>query len=344
MKSIAYMVPYFGRLPEGFDLWLISAGANPSIDWIIFTDDRTDYNYPVNVKVIYQSYDSFVERIKAHFDFPVKIDRPWKLCEFRPAYGEIFADELEGYDYWGHCDLDLLWGNIRAFITDDILSRYEKIGFQGHSTLYKNAAEVNCRYKTLVADAGTNYRNFFSSAEGHCFDEVGMCSIYEYLNLPYYRETNFAHLDRFHSSFFLGHLPIDEDYKNFRQVFVWDNGHIYRYYLASGEVKREEFMYIHLFSRPIKYKNATALSDHCYVVRPDVVEDLHTSITDEYLMKYGKCPALLFYVRVAIANRRKLTLRKIIQAFRIKARSEKNRENSKVAIKASIEGNDEKQE
>lgn len=342
MKSIVYLIPYFGRLPKGFDLWLISAGANPSIDWILFTDDHTGYNYPNNVKVVYQTYESFVGRIKEHFDFSICIDRPWKLCEFRPAYGEIFADELEGYDYWGHCDLDLLWGNIRSFITDDILSRYEKIGFQGHSTLYKNTPEVNGRYKTVVPDAGINYRDYFSSAEGHCFDEVGMCSIYDYLELPYYRETNFAHLDRFHSSFFLGHLPISEDYKNDRQVIVWDNGHVYRYYLTDGEVERDEFMYIHFFSRPIKYKNTTALPDHCYVARPDVIEDLCGPITAEYLSRYGKCPTILFYMRVAIANRHKLTLRKIIQSFQIKARNEKTRANSKVAVKASIEGNDAK--
>lgn len=342
MKSIAYLVPYFGCLPKGFDLWLISAGANPSINWIIFTDDHTDYRYPANVKVIYQTYDLFVDRIRAHFDFPVCIDRPWKLCEFRPAYGEIFSSELEGYDFWGHCDLDLLWGDIRSFITDDILSRYEKIGFQGHSTLYKNTPDVNRRYKEVVPDAGIDYRDIFSSAEGHCFDEVGMCSIYDHLRLPYYRETNFAHLDRFHSSFFLGHLPISEDYKNHRQVFVWDKGHIYRYYLTGGEVRREEFMYIHFFSRPVKFKNVTALSDHCYVARPDVVEDLRDPITTKYLLRYGTCSTPFFYWRVAIANRHKLTLRKIIQAFQIKARNEKNRTNSKVSVKASIEDNDAK--
>ena len=44
MKSIAYLVPYFGKLPVGFKMWLLSCAANETIDWILLTDDRTEYN------------------------------------------------------------------------------------------------------------------------------------------------------------------------------------------------------------------------------------------------------------------------------------------------------------
>lgn len=43
MKSIAYLVPYFGKLPAGFKMWLLSCAANETIDWILLTDDRTEY-------------------------------------------------------------------------------------------------------------------------------------------------------------------------------------------------------------------------------------------------------------------------------------------------------------
>ena len=108
MKSIAYLVPYFGKLPAGFKMWLLSCAANETIDWILLTDDRTVYNYPNNVKVHYCTYDSIKERIQNNFDFPIVISKAWKLCDFRPAYGEIFSDELKTYDYWGHCDMDLI--------------------------------------------------------------------------------------------------------------------------------------------------------------------------------------------------------------------------------------------
>ena len=53
MYSIAYVVPFFGKFPKGFQFWLLSCKCNPSIDWLIFTDDKTPYDYPENVKVTY---------------------------------------------------------------------------------------------------------------------------------------------------------------------------------------------------------------------------------------------------------------------------------------------------
>ena len=101
MKSIAYIIPYFGKLPKNFPLWLLGCKCNPTVNWIILTDDKTIYDYPLNVRVIYTSYQNVVNRIKSHFNFEVLIDRPWRLSLFKPAYGEIFAEELQGYDFWG---------------------------------------------------------------------------------------------------------------------------------------------------------------------------------------------------------------------------------------------------
>lgn len=120
-------------------LWLKSCAANPTIDWILLTDDKTEYDYPENVKVKYCSFESLKARIQKSYDFPVQISSAWNLSLFKPAYGEIFAEELAGYDYWGHCDVDVIWGNIRKFITDDVLNKYEKIGFRS----------IRCFTKTL---------------------------------------------------------------------------------------------------------------------------------------------------------------------------------------------------
>lgn len=129
MYSIAYVVPYFGKFPKGFQFWLLSCKCNPSIDWLIFTDDKTPYDYPENVKVTYWTFDQMKKKAQAIYDFPIFLERPYKLCDFKPAYGEIFADELKDYDFWGHCDIDLVWGNIRKFYTDAVLGQYEKVGF-----------------------------------------------------------------------------------------------------------------------------------------------------------------------------------------------------------------------
>lgn len=334
MYKIAYLVPYFGSLPKNFKTWLLSCEANEDIDWILFTDDKTEYKFPKNVKVKYTTFKEFIKRIQDNYEFDIIIDRPWKLCEFRPAYGEIFEEELASYDFWGHCDMDMIWGNIRKFITDDILDKFDKIGFQGHSTLYKNCYEVNTRYKTIVPGK-IDYKTIFCSKEGQCFDENGICEIYDYLKIPYFRETNFAHLDRFASSFFLGHLPIDEDYKNKRQIFIWENGRVLRKYLVGKKVLQEEFMYLHFFSRPMSYKEKKYDLSNKYVIYPDILKDLTEEINAKYINRYGKCNPISFYCKVAYYNRKKLTVKKIINSFIIKYKSSKTRQNSKISVKSN---------
>ena len=213
MKTICYIIPYFGKLPKNFALYLLGCAQNPTIDWKILTDDRTPYEFPTNVHVKYCNYEEVKQRIKAWFDFETVIDRPWRLSLFKPAYGEIFAEELSGYDFWGHCDIDLMWGNIRTFYSENNLNKYEWLGFLGHSTLYKNTPEVNARYKRIVPGE-INYKDVFSGRSSYSFDENGMDAIYRYLNIPYFDEVVFADLEKYEPGFVLGHFPASEKDKN----------------------------------------------------------------------------------------------------------------------------------
>lgn len=69
MKTICYIIPYFGKLPKNFALYLLGCAQNPTIDWKILTDDRTPYEFPTNVHVKYCNYEEVKQRIKAWFDF-----------------------------------------------------------------------------------------------------------------------------------------------------------------------------------------------------------------------------------------------------------------------------------
>ncbi len=73
------------------------------------------------------TFADFCSRVQAHFSFPVSIPRPYKLVDFRPAFGELFSEYLLQYDFWGHCDLDVIFGDIRAFVTNDITLNYDKL-------------------------------------------------------------------------------------------------------------------------------------------------------------------------------------------------------------------------
>lgn len=40
MKKIVFIVPWFGKLREDFYFWLKSVEMNPTIDFLIFTDQH----------------------------------------------------------------------------------------------------------------------------------------------------------------------------------------------------------------------------------------------------------------------------------------------------------------
>ena len=329
MKSIAYVVPYFGKLPKNFQFWLLTCSQNPSVNWIIFTDDRREFNVPSNVKIIYTSFEEIKERFQSNFEFKILIDRPWKLCDFKVTYGEVFSQELKNYDFWGYCDLDLAWGDIRRFITDDILEKYEKIGFQGHSTLYKNTAEVNSRYKIEIQGMPT-YKEILSNSKGYAFDENIICNMYKKLNIPYYSKTNFAHLSKYDYGFVLRHLPPEDEYKNKRQVFIWDKGKIHRKYVNNHIINTEEFMYIHFSCRPITYKLKHYDKNIKYVMYADVVEELKQPINYEYINKKGKPAKIKYYVKSLYYNRKKLAIRNIIKNIKNAMKYKRQRREFKV--------------
>ena len=119
--SVALILPYYGKFPNYFPLWLKSAGANPSFTFMIFTDiDMSGYNIPPNVQVHHMTFEDIKKMISPHLDFDFVCDTPYKLCDYRPMFGLIFEDYLSGYDFWGFCDSDVIFGDMSKYINDDI--------------------------------------------------------------------------------------------------------------------------------------------------------------------------------------------------------------------------------
>lgn len=312
MQTICYIVPFFGTLPPNFQLWLIGCEANPTIDWIVFTDDKTPYKFPKNVKYFYCSFNEMQQRIQSHYDFPIDFSRTWRLALMKSAYGEIFYEEIKNYDFWGYCDIDLMWGNIRKFYTEDILTEYDRIGFQGHSTLMRNTMENNVIYRTLVPGK-LSYKDIFSGKSDYSFDENGMDAIYRYLKKNTYRAVNFANLMKYNTSFFLGAMPKDDELNNKYQIFTWEDGTLLRHYLdCNNNINQQEFCYIHFWCRPMKYavKNYSTASK--YYIYPDIMTDKSIEINIHSLKRYGRRTRLGFILNSLWVNRHKLTIKRIL--------------------------------
>ena len=98
MYKIVYIVPYFGKMRSDFNIWLKSCSYNKSIDFLIFTDDCGNYDYPANVHMKYITLPDLKLQIEDKLGFNIAMSHPYKLCDFKPAYGDIFSDYITEYD------------------------------------------------------------------------------------------------------------------------------------------------------------------------------------------------------------------------------------------------------
>jgi hypothetical protein len=268
-SRIALVVPYFGKLPNYFQLWLISCKYNPTIDWYLFTDDRAVFDYPQNVHVTYWSFKQTKQMFQNFFDFDLAMKDPYKLCDFKPTYGEIFGEYLSDYDFWGCCDVDLVFGDIRKFITEEILTKHDKILSLAHFALYRNSDRVNAAYRDRI-NGDLPYKKAFSDRRYRGFDERGASTIqaiFEYHGMTVYDEIVYAdiRIDKYH--FELTHSQIDSGEREKEcTVFAFQQGRLVRYYCVKGKMFENEYLYLHLQKRPMKLELSRANPDKFLIV------------------------------------------------------------------------------
>lgn len=170
--SIVIIIPYFGKLPWYFPYFIHSCIYNPTIHFILVTDDQNyDNKLPENILLVHQTFDDLKKKIAEKLNIDVSIPNAYKLCDFKPAYGLIFSEFISDYDFWGMGDIDVIYGNIRNFITEDILKNHDVITVRhdflvGYFTLYRNCKNVNELFMQ-----SKDYVKVFTNAEHFCFDE-----------------------------------------------------------------------------------------------------------------------------------------------------------------------------
>lgn len=145
---IALIIPYFGKWPDWIPAFLATCALNPDIDWYLFTDCGTPDGLPPNVHCVPSTLAEINELASRELGFEVRLQRPYKLCDLKPGYGLMFNELLKPYAFWGHCDIDILWGRLRHFLPDHHLDRYDiltsrKNALAGHFCIYRNEERIN---------------------------------------------------------------------------------------------------------------------------------------------------------------------------------------------------------
>jgi len=170
-NKIAFIICYFGKFPWYFKFFCASLAHNRNIDFFLITDNVPPEDIPINLHIVPESLSNIRKLANLKFGFEVSLNHPYKLCDFKPAYGFLFSEMINGYDFWGHGDLDVLYGNINHLITDDILNSFDVIStrpesISGFFALFRN----NKMGKNLFRHSA-DFQRVFQSDTNYCFDE-----------------------------------------------------------------------------------------------------------------------------------------------------------------------------
>lgn len=242
MKKAIFIIPYYGKLPCFFQAWLISAKAQKNIDFLLISDligEEVLYDSD-NIKVLNWTYQEAIDYIQSKFDFKINIEKPYKFCDFKPAYGYIFSEYIKDYDFWGHCDIDTVLGDLYQYL-EKPMEEYDVIGRWGHLSLYKNTEKIN---RLFMSDKGFyDYKTVFSSKYSYCFDETpGMKMIVsktDGLKVQW-------KLDRMVDAKSYRDFVGSHGFKNYpKQIFLFYNGKLYQCYQDGKEVRYYEILYLH---------------------------------------------------------------------------------------------------
>ena len=250
MNKIAIIVAYFGKFPNYFPLWLKSCSKNPTVDFIVVTDQELNVPYD-NIIVKNMQLSDLQKKASAVLGFEAALANPYKCCDYRPLYGLLFADILKGYDYWGHCDIDLIFGDLQYFFEKYDLYSYDKFGTLGHLALYKNSDKMNNLYKTIYENL--DYRNVFTNEDNCAFDELcGIYRIHKHMNVRLFTKRIFVDIATIYKRYRIGDVyGLDIKPINYpMQTFCWENGKTYHVYWSDDKLKKQEYIYIHFQKRP----------------------------------------------------------------------------------------------
>lgn len=277
IQKIALITCWYGYYPWYFPYFIHTCSYNPAIDFILITENKEEIpNRPKNVIIINKSIEEINTSFTDKLGFTVRIENPYKLCDFKPAYGYLFSELINDYDFWGHIDLDIIFGDIREFITEDMLLNYEVISFRhdytaGYFTLFKNNMKCNMLFKT-----SRDYIKVFTNAENYWFDECG--SLTSKINMA---DEVLNYPDLLHSMTYVVKLAEKErGLKVFFDFIVIDGlpGNIH---WREGKIYYKnmfEAMFYHLIKFKSKCKKQTVLNpipDEFFITTSNIVRKLY---------------------------------------------------------------------
>jgi hypothetical protein len=278
-KKIIFLMPYFGVFPEWFAFYLESCRWNPTIDWLFFTDCLIPENYPSNVRFIQTSFEEYQQLVSERLGINFKPESSYKICDIRPAFGHVHQEYIEGYDYFGFGDVDVIYGNLREFYTDEVL-QYNTLSthqdrVSGHLFLIKNDEQWINAFRKIP-----HWQQSMSEPSNTCIDEGAFSKVLRgrkripyalYKRLGIFNPYKRNHLFQERFSTILSGMPWLDGSYNHPDEWFWHRGT-----LVANSCK--EMMYLHFMNwkstryKDDRYKDKETWESLSHIVDPNLTD------------------------------------------------------------------------
>lgn len=225
------LMPYFGSWPEWFELYLESCRWNPQVTWHFFTDCGVPAcDVPPNVTFNATTLKEFLHLTEKRVGVRIDWENAYKICDLRPAFGQIFSPDPEKFEFWGWGDIDVIYGDFDKFFTDSLLNNdcisFSKRHLSGHFCIWRNNERVCTWYRRTEG-----WRERMESAEYTHLDECEPSFVPS--DLRVYAEYSF-------NTPLSPHTPWTEGTFNCPNEWLWKDGA-----LTNDLDGDREFLYLH---------------------------------------------------------------------------------------------------
>ena len=174
--KVVLILPYFGSFGPWFPLYLHSLRNQLTLDLLLLSD-KPPPELPSNVQHVGMTLDEVRELATARLGTPVRLHRIRNICDLKPAYGMVFADFTQRYEYWAFGDEDVLYGDLDRMLAPHLDGSVDLVipamnksrtqgGTQGHFTVLRNDRRTN---ELAIRDPA--YKQVLLSHEHWAYDE-----------------------------------------------------------------------------------------------------------------------------------------------------------------------------
>ena len=174
------IVPFFGTLPDWYDKY------EPPVGYDFLLD---------------QDLEGFKKRVKDVLGIDCGVEEgKGKVQDFRGCFGQLYAKEIKGYDFWGFTDLDCVYTDFPdEWMTDELLSENDVVSNHGTYvcgpwTLLRNTDKVNNlfeKYPYWKDKLAGEPNGWIEQEYSRCLENSGLRYIYMFeQGNPWAREFN----------------------------------------------------------------------------------------------------------------------------------------------------------